>query len=97
MTDLVLEVRDGNITVWLPGSSYSVTYYKPRQISPQLLAKHIASSDDPRVAVTSSDFLAGSLAACQQQGARARLDRLAATAAAPQTSPAHLPPDRQEP
>ncbi len=57
MTDLELEVQDGDITIWLPGSSYSVTYYKPAK-SPQLLAKRIASSDDPRVAVTASDFLA---------------------------------------
>ena len=29
MTELDLEVQDGNITISLPGSSYSVTYYKP--------------------------------------------------------------------
>jgi hypothetical protein len=49
MTDLELEVQDGNITISLPGSSYTVTYYKPKN-SPQLLAKRIASSDDPSVA-----------------------------------------------
>jgi hypothetical protein len=57
MTDLELEVQDGNITISLPGSSYTVTYYKPKN-SPQLLAKRIASSDDPSVAMTLSEFLA---------------------------------------
>ena len=51
MTDLELEVQDGNITIWLPGSSYTVTYYKPKK-SPQLLAKRIGGDDDPRVAMT---------------------------------------------
>ena len=57
MTDLELEVQGGNITITLPGTSYTVTYYKPNK-SPQLLAKRIASKDDPRVAVTVSEFLA---------------------------------------
>ena len=58
MTDLELEVRDGDITITLPGSNYTVTYYKPRD-SPQLLAIRFASSDDLRVAMTLSEFLAG--------------------------------------
>ena len=57
MTELDLEVQDGNITISLPGSSYSVTYYKPKQ-SPQLLAKSIVGDDDPRVAMSHSEFLA---------------------------------------
>ena len=57
MTDLELEVQGGNITITLPGTSYTVTYYKPNK-SPQLLAKRIASKDDPRVAVTVSEFVA---------------------------------------
>jgi hypothetical protein len=57
MTELELEVRDGDITIWLPGTSYTVTYYKPKN-SPQLLAKRIASNDDPRAAITLSKFLA---------------------------------------
>ena len=32
MTELVLEVQDGDITIWLPGSSYSVTYYTPKNL-----------------------------------------------------------------
>jgi hypothetical protein len=34
-----------------------VTYYKPKN-SPQLLAKRIATRDDPQVAMTLSEFLA---------------------------------------
>ena len=33
MTELELEVQDGDITIWLPGSSYTVTYYKPKQVT----------------------------------------------------------------
>jgi hypothetical protein len=57
MTELELEVQDGDITIWLPGTSYTVTYYKPKN-SPQLLAMRIASKDDPQVAMTGADFLA---------------------------------------
>ena len=57
MTDLELEVQDGDITIALPGTSYTVTYYKPKK-SPQLLAKRIASKDDPSVAMTVYEFLA---------------------------------------
>jgi hypothetical protein len=57
MTELELEVQDGDITIWLPGTSYTVTYYKPKN-SPQLLAMRIASEDDPQVAMTGADFLA---------------------------------------
>ena len=57
MTELELEVRDGDITITLPGTSYMVTYYKPKN-SPQLLAKRISDRDDPRVAMRLSEFLA---------------------------------------
>jgi hypothetical protein len=57
MTELQLEVRDGDITITLPGTSYTVTYYKPKN-SPQLLAKRIARKDDPRVAMRLAEFLA---------------------------------------
>jgi hypothetical protein len=53
--NLRIEVVDDEIIVFLPGSSYSVTYYK-RETSPQLLAKRIANTDDPRVPMTLSDF-----------------------------------------
>jgi hypothetical protein len=57
MTDLELEVWDRDVIVTLPGSSYAVTYYKPKN-SPQLLAKHIASDDDPGAPMTGAEFLA---------------------------------------
>jgi hypothetical protein len=57
MTELKLEVRDGDITITLPGSSYTVTYYKDKKY-PQMLAKSIASKDDPKVAMTGAEFLA---------------------------------------
>jgi hypothetical protein len=50
-------VVDDEIIVTLPGTSYSVTYYK-RPNSPQLLARRIANEDDPRVPGTLSEFLA---------------------------------------
>ena len=61
MTDtwgsLDIEVVDGEIVVTAPFTSYTVTYYKPAK-SPQLLAKRIASRDDPSSAITLSEFLA---------------------------------------
>ena len=61
MTDtwgsLDIEVVDGEIVVTAPFTSYTVTYYKPAK-SPQLLAKRIASRDDPTSAMTLSEFLA---------------------------------------
>jgi hypothetical protein len=56
MAKLELEVQDGDIIISLPGSNYTVTYYKPKR-SPQLLAKRIAHNDDPRAAMTLSEFL----------------------------------------
>jgi len=52
-----VQVIDDEITVPLPGSHYSVTYYKPAK-SPQLVAKRISDRDDPRVAMRLSEFLA---------------------------------------
>ena len=45
---LRIDVVDDEMVVTLPGTSYSVTYYKLPN-SPQLLAKRIANKDDPRV------------------------------------------------
>jgi hypothetical protein len=53
MTELDLEVQDGDITVTLPGTSYTVTYYKPKNSR-----QRIASKDDPSVAMTVDEFLA---------------------------------------
>ena len=52
-----VQVVDDEIIVTLPGSHYSVTYYKPVK-SPQLVAKRISDRDDPRVATRLSEFLA---------------------------------------
>jgi hypothetical protein len=50
-------VRDDEIIVTLPGTIYTVTYYKPEG-SPQLHARHISDRDDKRVALRLSEFLA---------------------------------------
>jgi hypothetical protein len=54
---LRLDVVDDEIIVSLPGSTYTVTYYKPPN-SHQLLARRIANRDDSRVPLTLSEFLA---------------------------------------
>lgn len=56
-SELRVQVVDDEIIVTLPGSHYSVTYYKPAK-SPQLIAKYISDRDDPRVAMRLSEFLA---------------------------------------
>ena len=48
-------MRDDEIVVTLPGTTYTVTYYKPDR-SPQLLARLISDKDDKRVALTLSEF-----------------------------------------
>ena len=55
-TDLHIEVLHKEITVTMPGTSYTVTYYKPRD-SRLLLAKHQSTTDDQRAKVTLSEFL----------------------------------------
>jgi hypothetical protein len=55
-SDFRVEVVDDEIIVTLPGSHYSVTYYKSAK-SPQLIAKFISDRDDPRVAMGLSEFL----------------------------------------
>jgi len=50
-------VADDELIVTLPGSSYSVTYYKPDG-SPRLLARNITDRDDPRLPMTATEFLA---------------------------------------
>jgi hypothetical protein len=52
-----LDVRDDEIIVTLPRTSYSVTYYKPAN-SPQLLARNFPMEDDRRSSMSLSDFLA---------------------------------------
>jgi len=54
---LLVQVVYDEIIVTLPGSRYSVTYYKPNH-SPQLLARCIADRDDLRFPMTAAEFLA---------------------------------------
>ena len=56
-SDLRVQVVDDELIVTLPGSTYSVTYYKPER-SPQLLAKRMADRDDLRIRMTAAEFLA---------------------------------------
>ena len=51
---LRLEVVDDEIIITLPGTSYSVTYFK-RANSPQLLARNISQTDDLRAPMMLSD------------------------------------------
>ena len=53
---LRLDVVDDEIIVSLPGTNYSVTYFK-RANSPQLLAKNIPHRDDLQTPIPLSDFL----------------------------------------
>jgi hypothetical protein len=55
--ELRVEVTGNEILVTLPETSYSVTYFKPRG-QPWLAAKNIVHEDDPRIAMTSAEFLA---------------------------------------
>jgi hypothetical protein len=51
---LRVQVVDDELIVTLPGSHYSVTYYKPEKV-PQLLAKDIsdrAAGSDDRVSIS---------------------------------------------
>ena len=54
--NLRLDVIDDEILVSLPGTSYSVIYFK-REGSPQLSARHIPMTEDSRTPLKLSDFL----------------------------------------
>jgi hypothetical protein len=54
---LRMEVVDDEITVTLPLTRYSVTYYKPANAR-HLLAKNFTNRDDPQAPMTSAEFLA---------------------------------------
>jgi hypothetical protein len=56
-TVTLVEVRNDDIIVTLPGTSYTVTYYKPAS-SPQLLTRNLTLKDDSRASMTQSEFLA---------------------------------------
>jgi hypothetical protein len=54
---LSVDVAGNEILVTLRGSSYAVTYFK-RRGSQGLFAKDIIHKDDPRISMTSAEFLA---------------------------------------
>ena len=54
--DLHIEILHHEISVTMPGTSYAVTYYKPKN-SRILLAKRQSSVNDQQASVTLSDFL----------------------------------------
>ena len=60
MTDtwgsLHIDVVDDEIIVYLPATSYTVTYYKPNSRGP--LARNFPTKDDSRVPLTQAEFLA---------------------------------------
>jgi hypothetical protein len=56
ISDLQVEVLHREITVTLPGTSYTVTYHKPAN-SRILLAKCQSINEDQRTTVTPSEFL----------------------------------------
>ena len=53
-----LHVAGNEMLVTLQGTSYAVTYFK-RRGSPALFAKDIVHKDDPRIPMTSAEFLTG--------------------------------------
>jgi hypothetical protein len=55
---LDVRVAGNDIIITLLGTHYSVTYFK-RKGSPGLFAKDIVHKDDPRIPMTSAEFLAG--------------------------------------
>ena len=68
MQQLELHVEGVDIIVTMPGTKYTVTYYKPDR-SPQLYARLITAKDDSRATVNLSQFLA---AAWRAANAKAR-------------------------
>jgi hypothetical protein len=54
---LKVEVQGGEIVVTLPGSIYSVTYYKSPN-GPHLSAKSLPTGYDRHAVMTSAEFLA---------------------------------------
>jgi hypothetical protein len=55
--ELDCQVRDDEIIVTLPATSYAVTYYKPDN-SPRLLARNFPKENDRRSSMSQSEFLA---------------------------------------
>ena len=54
--DLRVEMSGSDIVITMPGTSYTVTYYRAAG-SRQILARRFSMKGDPRVAMTVSEFL----------------------------------------
>jgi hypothetical protein len=70
LADIRLTVVDDEILVSLPGTIYSVIYYKLAN-SPQLLARNLPHKDDGRIELKQAEFLAK-----ERQGSGIGLDPL---------------------
>jgi hypothetical protein len=55
--DLHVEVRDGEIVVTLPHTSFAVTYYKLAN-DPQLYTRDFPLEGDPRSEMSQAEFMA---------------------------------------
>jgi hypothetical protein len=55
--ELKLKIVDDELIVTLPGSSYSVTYYKPPDM-PHLMAKDFPRENEKGAILTQAEFLA---------------------------------------
>jgi hypothetical protein len=51
------QVRDDQIIISLPGSNYSVTYFKP-ETAPVLMGRNFPTENDMRSSMSQSEFLA---------------------------------------
>jgi len=60
LADIQLDVRGGDISVDLPGTSYTVSYHKSA-IFRQLLGTRVPVKDDPRTELTQAEFFARAL------------------------------------
>jgi hypothetical protein len=65
--ELSIKVIGKELIITLPGTNYSVTYFKPKG-SFGLLAKDMVKEDDLRLPMTAGQFLAKALEARQREG-----------------------------
>jgi hypothetical protein len=86
---LGVTVSGNEIIITLHGTSYAVTYFK-RKDSPGLFAKDIVHEDDPRVPMTSAEFLAKAWKVANEK-ARELVDRVKCQAVAARGGPRRNP------
>ena len=73
--ELGVVISGNEIVVVLPGSIYSVTYFK-RRGSPGLLAKNIANKNEPRIPMTARRVSRQGMEGRLHQSPRAWLDNV---------------------